>query len=250
MKRAKYSAMRERSVGLGRDGVPFVPAIENDPDGRVMAKVWNRRDVPAYQAAGGRCVRQTGRMSAARAPMPPITGSWSVSPTRWRLRRPRPFPSSAAATSPASSRTRRMRIRTRHCPGLSPSRTRILKNCWRKKAEHRRCLVVDLHQRRFGAASRLPDAGRKRRLQDRVRNRPALADRARGATARRSSARRNRSTSSCPRTLHKIGPAPHPLGSVEEGREVALLLPLQIHPARRVRRVMEAFASRSALACQ
>jgi ribonucleoside-diphosphate reductase alpha chain len=49
-----------------------------------------------------------------------------------------------------------------------------------KRVKYRRCLVLDLHQRRLGPASRLPDAGRKRRVQDRVRNRPALADRACG----------------------------------------------------------------------
>ena len=86
----------------------------------------------------------------------------------------------------------------------------------------------------LGAASRLPRRPREGGVQDRVRDRPALADRA----CRR------------PHALHlpepvaqhlpagrraQARPAPDPHDGVEARREDALLLPLALHPARRRR---------------
>jgi ribonucleoside-diphosphate reductase alpha chain len=45
--------------GLGRHGFPLLPAIENDPDGRRDGEGLEPPHVPAHQASGRRCLRQT-----------------------------------------------------------------------------------------------------------------------------------------------------------------------------------------------
>ena len=48
MARAKYSALRERSVGLGVMGFPLIFANEKVPIESVMAKVWNKKYLNIY----------------------------------------------------------------------------------------------------------------------------------------------------------------------------------------------------------
>ncbi len=66
----------------------------------------------------------------------------------------------------------------------------------REEQEFGRDLVDDPRARRLGPASRFPHARGKGRVQDQLRDRPALADRSSPPTARRSSTRRRRSTCS------------------------------------------------------
>ena len=59
MNRAKYSAMRERSVGLGVMGLHSFFQSQSVPIEGVMAKVWNKR-MFAHQDAGGRRLHHAG----------------------------------------------------------------------------------------------------------------------------------------------------------------------------------------------
>jgi ribonucleoside-diphosphate reductase alpha chain len=118
MARAKYSAMRERSVGLGVMGFHSFLQAQNVPFESVIAKVWNMRMFKHIRAQADVASRVLAR-SAGRAPTPPNTVSTSVSRTRWRSHRPHRSASSAAVPARASSRSRPMCITTRRCPAAS-----------------------------------------------------------------------------------------------------------------------------------
>jgi ribonucleoside-diphosphate reductase alpha chain len=144
-----------------------------------MAKVWNKPHVQAHQAPADDASVKLA-MSAARAPMPPITASWSASPTRWRSRRPRRSRSSAAAPRPASSRTPPTPTRTRPL-GLLPVRNPYLAKLLEEKGKNTDDVWTSIFTNE-GSVLHLDflTTRRKRRLQNRVRDRPALADRACG----------------------------------------------------------------------
>jgi ribonucleoside-diphosphate reductase alpha chain len=55
MDRARYSAMRERSVGLGVMGLHSFYQSQNIPLESVMAKVWNKKNVQTYSSTGRYC---------------------------------------------------------------------------------------------------------------------------------------------------------------------------------------------------
>ena len=70
MEKAKYSAMRERSVGLGVMGFhSFLQAL-NVPWESVIAKVWNKRIFRHIRAAGGCRVDDAGGGARRRARTP------------------------------------------------------------------------------------------------------------------------------------------------------------------------------------
>ncbi len=72
MERAKYAAMRERSVGLGVMGFHSFLQSQNVPFESVIAKVWNKRmfkHIRSQADAASGCWPR----SAAPARTPPIT---------------------------------------------------------------------------------------------------------------------------------------------------------------------------------
>ncbi len=60
MAKARYSAMRERSVGLGVMGFHSFLQANMIPWESVMAKVWNKRIFHPYSRAGGYFVQTIG----------------------------------------------------------------------------------------------------------------------------------------------------------------------------------------------
>ena len=84
-----YSAMRERSVGLGVMGFhSFLQAL-NVPFESVVAKVWNKRMFKHIREQARPRVAACWPRSAGPARTPPNTASWSASRTRSRSRRRR-----------------------------------------------------------------------------------------------------------------------------------------------------------------
>ena len=71
MARAKYSAERERSVGLGVMGFHSFLQARNLPFEGAMAKSWNMRIFKHIRAQVDDSLDDAGRRSAAPAPTPP-----------------------------------------------------------------------------------------------------------------------------------------------------------------------------------
>ena len=118
MKRARYAALRERSVGLGLMGFHSFLQAQGVPFESAMAKSWNmrmfrkiRRDADAASVA----------LAKERGPCPDAAerGVMARFCTSWRSRRPPRSPSSAAAPAPASSRSRPTSTPTRRCRARS-----------------------------------------------------------------------------------------------------------------------------------
>jgi ribonucleoside-diphosphate reductase alpha chain len=131
MEKARYSAMRERSVGLGVMGFHSFLQSQNVPWESVIAKVWNKRMSSTF--ANRRTWRRTcWPRSGGRARMPRSTASWSDSRTRCRSRRPRRFPSSRGIPRRGSSRSRRMCSCRRRCRAASRYATGICRCCSRR----------------------------------------------------------------------------------------------------------------------
>jgi ribonucleoside-diphosphate reductase alpha chain len=131
MARAKYSAARERSVGMGVMG--FHSFLQKKGIG--FDRPWPRPGTSRCSATSPprptrpRCCWPR---NAAPAPTRPTWAPCSVSRARWRSRRPRRSRSSAAAPRPASSRSRPTSTRTRPSRARSWSRTPIWKSCCAK----------------------------------------------------------------------------------------------------------------------
>ena len=123
MARAKYSAERERSVGLGVMGFHSFLQARNIPFEGAMAKSWNLKIFKHVRAQ----VDQASMMLAKeRGPCPDAADMGVMerfSAARWRSPRPRRSRSSPAAPRPASSRSRPTSTPTRRC--RAPSRSRI-----------------------------------------------------------------------------------------------------------------------------
>ena len=65
MEKARYSAMRERSRGAGRDGVPLVPAVAERAVGERDREGVEQADVQAHPRAGGPRLARAGRGARA-----------------------------------------------------------------------------------------------------------------------------------------------------------------------------------------
>jgi len=111
MARARYSAMRERSVGLGLMGFHSFLQSQGIPFESAMAKVWNTRLF--------KHIRSWPR-SADPVPMPRNADSWRVFRTNWQSP-PRPRSAlSVAAPAPASNRSPPTYTPTKPCPAAIP----------------------------------------------------------------------------------------------------------------------------------
>ena len=233
--RATYAAMRERSVGLGVMGFHSFLQQNNIPLESVMAKVWNKK---MFKHIRGQCDEASKSLARERGACPDaadfgfeerFSNKLAIAPT-----------ASISIICGGAS------------PGIEPSAANVynhktlsgsfvVHNPYLEKLldpegqERRGHLDVDHHQPGLGAASRLPRRPREGGVQDRLRDRPALAGRAR---------RR-------PRALYlpepvaqhlpagrraQTRPAPDPHDGLEARRQKPLLLPLALHPARRKRR--------------
>jgi ribonucleoside-diphosphate reductase alpha chain len=124
MSRAKYSAGRERSVGLGVMGFHSFLQARNLGFESAIAKSWNMKIFKHIRAQADEASMM---LATERGACPDAEERGSAA--KWRLPPPRRFRSSAAAPARASSRSRRTSIRTRHCRAVSRSKIPIWKNC-------------------------------------------------------------------------------------------------------------------------
>ena len=225
--RATYAAMRERSVGLGVMGFHSFLQQNNIPLESVMAKVWNKK---MFKHIRGQCDEASKSLAKERGACPDaadfgieerFSNKLAIAPT-----------ASISIICGGAS------------PGIEPSAANVynhktLSGSVRRAQpvpreaagpegqERRGHLDLDHDRQGLGAASRLPRRPREGGVQDRLRDRPALAGRAR---------RR-------PRALYlpepvaqhlpagrraQARPAPDPHDGVEARREEALLLPLAV----------------------
>ena len=180
MKRARYAAMRERSVGLGVMGFHSFLQAQGIPFESAMAKSWNMKMFRKIRARRRRRVGGAGEGARRRAPTPPSAASWRASATSSRSRRPPRSASSAAAPAPASSRSRRTSTPTRRCRARSRCAIRICEDVLPAQGRrHAGGLAVDHRARRLGRASRHAGRAGEGGVPHRVRDRPALGGRSR-----------------------------------------------------------------------
>jgi Ribonucleotide reductase, barrel domain/Ribonucleotide reductase, all-alpha domain len=213
--KATYAAMRERSVGLGIMGFHSFLQANGIPIEAVMAKVWNKKMFKHIRGQF-RLRRTLLQQARDRAHGVDLDHLWR------RLARHRAVSG--------------QRLQSQDAVGLLRGAQPVSREAARAEGPQRRGhLDVDHDRPGFRPEPRLPRRPREGRLQDRLRDRPALAGRAR---------RR-------PRALHlpepvaqhlpagrraQTRPASDPHDGVEARREEPLLLPLALHPARRKRR--------------
>ena len=177
MERARYAAMRERSVGLGVMGFHSFLQSQNVPIESAAAKAWEPQYLPPRQ---GPCRR---RVEDARRRARTVPG-------RRRLRVRRALFQQARHRADrldldhlrrllAGYRAqRRQRLHPQDPVGLVQRSQQVPEGSpGGEGARHRRRLDLDHRQRGLGRPSRLPERRREGHLQDRVRGRPALAGR-------------------------------------------------------------------------
>ena len=196
MARAKYSAERERSVGLGVMGFHSFLQARNLPFEGAMAKCWNLKIFKHIRAQ----VDEASMMLAnERGPCPDAAdmGVMERFSCKMAIAPTASISIIAGGTSaciepiPANIYTHKtlsgsFSIKNPYLEKLISEKVKDSANVWNSILEHgRQC-----------PAPRLPDPGREGRVQDQLRDRPALADRARrrphavhrpGAVARTSS---------------------------------------------------------------
>ncbi len=196
------AAMRERSVGLGVMGFhSFLQAQGHRRSRAPMAKVVEPEDVQAHR--GRRPTRPRMVLAQERGACPDadeqgvmerFSCKMAIAPTA-------SISIICGGTAPASSRSRPTSTPTRRCRAASSVKNPYLEKLLATKSKDiDQRLELDPRERRLGPAPRLPQPGGEGRLQDQLRDRPALAARVRRPTARRTSTRRSRSTSSSPPT--------------------------------------------------
>ena len=168
MEKARYSAMRERSVGLGVMGFHSFLQSQNVPWESVIAKVWNKRMFKHIREQADLASHIWPR-SGDRARMPRDTTSWSDSPARCRSRRPRRFPSSRGIPRRGSSRSRRMCSCRRRCRAASRTQPAFADAARGEADGYRRDMVIDHAAGGKRAASGFPDRAGEGSLQDCVR---------------------------------------------------------------------------------
>ena len=235
MARAKYSCERERSVGLGVMGFHSFLQARGLPFEGAMAKSWNLKIFKHIRAQ----VDQASMMLAReRGPCPDAADMGVMERFSCKM--------AIAPTASISDHLRRHQRLHRADPGqhLHPQdAVRLLLDpqpaprgaADREAQEQRRGVELDPRAGRQRRPPRLPLGRGKGHLQDQLRDRPALADRALrrphplhrpGAVAQPVHPRRRR----------QMGPDDAPLPRLGARHQVALLPPLEEHPARRFRR--------------
>ena len=230
MEKARYSAMRERSVGLGVMGFHSFLQSQNVPWESVIAKVWNKRMFRHIREQADLASRV---LAEERGPCPDaaeygvmerFSHKMSIAPTA-------SISIIAGNSSPGiepiaanvflqKTLSGSFSVRNRHLQMLLAAKGMDNDDVWSS-------ITLTGGER---AASRLPDRAGEGGLQDRVRAGSALDHRARGG----------------PRAVHlpepvgervsageraQAGSAPDPFHGVEAGGEVAVLLPQPVDPA-------------------
>ena len=197
MKRARYAALRERSVGLGVMGFHSFLQAQGLPFEGAMAKSWNmkmfrkiRRDADAASVA---LAKERGAVPRRRR----TRHHGALQPQARRSRRPRRSASSAAAPAPASSRSRRTSTPTRRCRARSRCAIRIWKpSSGARMPTRRRCGSRSSSMKARSRISTCWTNGRRRCSAPRSRSTSAGWS-ILPPTARRTSARASRSISIC-----------------------------------------------------
>jgi ribonucleoside-diphosphate reductase alpha chain len=132
MEKARYSALRERSVGLGVMGFHSFLQSQNVPWESVIAKVWNKR-IFKHIRERRTSPRACWPRNAGRARTPRSTASWSGSRTRCRSRRPLRSRSSRGIRRRESSRSLPTCSCRRRCRAALRCATGICRCCWRRR---------------------------------------------------------------------------------------------------------------------
>ncbi len=235
MDRAKYSALRERSVGLGVMGFHSFLQAKNMPFESAMAKSWNMRifkkirreaDAASYMLAEerGACPDAEERGMKARfchklAIAPTASISIICGGTRACVE---PIPANIYTHKTLSGS---FAVSNPYLQGLLETKGQNTDTVWQSIVE----------QEGSVAASGLPERGREGRLSHRLRDRPALDHR----TGRRPHAvdLPEPVAQPVPAGRHRqMGPAHAALDGVGAGHQEPLLLPLQVDQPRRFRR--------------
>ncbi len=193
MARAKYSAERERSVGLGVMGFHSFLQARSIPFEGAMAKSWNLKIFKHIRAQ----VDEASMMLAnERGPCPDAADMGVMerfSAARWRSLRRRRSRSSPAAPAPASSRSRPTSTPTRRCRAASRSRIRIWRSSSNKRTSLLRPRCGTRSSNRAAACSTSIASPRKKRMCSRPASRSTSAGSwSSRPTARPSSTRRSR----------------------------------------------------------
>ena len=235
MARAKYSAERERSVGLGVMGFHSFLQARGIPFEGAMAKSWNLKIFKHIRAQ----VDEASMMLAnERGPCPDAADmgvmerfscKMAIAPTA-SISIICGGTSACIEPIPANIYTHKtlsgsFSIKNPYLEKLLAEKAKDSDKVWNS----------DPRARRQRPAPRLPDARGKGRVQDQLRDRPALADRAQrrphpvhrpGAVLEPVHPRRRR----------QMGPDDAPLPRLGAGHQVALLSALEVGAARRFRR--------------
>jgi len=217
MARAKYSCERERSVGLGVMGFHSFLQARGLPFEGAMAKSWNLKIFKHIRAQ----VDEASMMLAQERGPCDCAHRVDLDHLRRDLGLHR--------TDPVQH------LHPQDAVGQLLDQEPLSREIARREIKgQRQRLELDPRAGRQRPAPRFPDGGRKRHLQDVVRNRPALAPRARrrshpvhrpGAVAQPVHPRRRR----------QMGPDDASLPRLGARHQVALLFAQQVCPARRVR---------------
>ena len=235
MARAKYSCERERSVGLGVMGFHSFLQARGLPFEGAMAKSWNLKIFKHIRAQ----VDQASMMLAQeRGPCPDAADMGVMERFSCKM--------AIAPTASISHHLRRHLGLHRADPGQHLHPQDAVGQLLDQAIPHLEKLLAEKPKNsdavwnsileQGGSVAHLDflSAGGKGHLQDQLRDRPALADRARrrphpvhrpGAVAEPVHPRRRR----------QVGPDDAPLPRVGAGHQVALLPPLEVGPARRLR---------------
>ncbi len=232
MERARYAAMRERSVGLGVMGFHSFLQSQMVPFESVIAKVWNKRIFRHIREQADTASRMLAEErgacpdAAEYGIMERFSHKLSIAPTA-------SISIIAGNASPGIEPIAANVFLQKTLSGSFIVRNRHLQLLLAEKGmDNDEILVADHAEQGQRGGPGFPERPREGGVQDGVRAGPALGHRAR---------RR-------PDALHlpepvgerlpagqrpQARPAPDPHDGLEEGREVALLLPQPVHPARR-----------------
>ena len=230
--RAKYSALRERSVGLGVMGLHSFLQTMSVPLESVMAQVWNRR---MFKQIKEQCDAASVKLALERGPCPDaadygimerFSNKIAIAPTA-SISIICGGTSAGIEPIPTNSYTHKT------LSGSFGVRNQQLETLLTEKGCNNEETWSSIIQNE-GSVQQLDclTEHEKTGVQDRLRAGPALADRA-----------RRRPHALClpvaiaqplhPGRYPQARPAPDPLPGLEEGREIALLLPLEIGGAGR-----------------
>ncbi len=235
MEHAAYAAWRERSVGLGLMGFHSFLQGQNVPFESALAKSWNMR---LFKHLRRGCDAASRKLAEERGPCPDAAERGVMERFSHKLAiAPNASTSiicggTSAGIEPIPANIYTHKTLSGSFAVKNPYLERLLGGARR---QHRPGLELDPGERGLGAASRLPLRRREGRLQDRLRDRPALDHRAGRrprarylpvAVGQHLPARRRR----------QMGPAHAALVGVGARREEPLLPALQVGAARRLRR--------------